>query len=148
MHLTSKTFLPILTMTLLLSLSTFSWAKDTITLKSAWIADAPPNSSMHAGYLSIKNSGDDSIDLLTVSSPKFQTIEIHQTTVINNIARMVEQDGLPIFEKETTVFSPGGLHLMMMKPKGKIKLGDKIKLTLKFENNLTKTIIAVVQKRK
>ena len=148
MILTKRSFTNILLTLLLFSLSSFSWAKDSITLTDAWVADAPPNSPTYAGYLTIKNSSNESVDLLTVSSPKFKKIEIHQTTVINNIARMVEQDGLPIFEKETTKFAPGGLHLMMIGPKSKMKIGDKIELNLKFENNLTKSITAIVQKRK
>ncbi len=136
----------VLTM-ILVSLSSFTFAKDSITVNKAWVADAPPNSTMYAGYLTIKNSGSEEVELLTVSSPKFKKIEIHQTQIIRNIARMVEQDGLPIFENETTTFAPGGLHLMMIGPKSNMKIGDKIELTLKFENNLSKTVTAEVQKR-
>ncbi len=147
MKFTTKTFSKLLTTSLLICWSTVLWAKDPITVNNAWVADAPPNSAMYAGYLTIKNGGNEVVELLTVSSPKFKKIEIHETQVIHNIARMVEQDGLPIFEKETTVFAPGGLHLMMMGPKSSMKLGDKIQLTLKFENNITKTVTAKVQKR-
>ncbi|MFV2060637.1 MAG: copper chaperone PCu(A)C [Gammaproteobacteria bacterium] len=147
MTLTTKLIQTTLLTLLLLSFSSFTWAKDSISVNNAWVADAPPNSAMHAGYFTIKNSGNEEVELLTVSSPKFKKIEIHQTQVINNIARMVEQDGLPIFENETTKFAPGGLHLMMMEPKGAMKIGDKIELTLKFENNVTKKVTAIVKKR-
>jgi len=147
MTLNSKTIHTILLTTILATLASVSWAKDSITVSNAWIADAPPSSKMHAGYFTIKNSAKDEIELESVSSPKFKTIEIHQTQVINKIARMVEQDGLPIGGKETTTFAPGGLHLMMMGATGPLKLGDKIKITLKFENHPTKTITAIVRKR-
>ncbi|MFV1985263.1 MAG: copper chaperone PCu(A)C [Thiohalomonadales bacterium] len=147
MILTTRTIPSILLTTLIFCLASISWAKDSITVSDAWVADAPPNSTTYAGYLTIKNSGAEAVELLTVSSPKFKKVEIHQTQVIKNIARMVEQDGLPIFEKETTKFAPGGLHLMMIEPKGALKLGDKIEITLKFENKLTKTVTAIVKKR-
>jgi copper(I)-binding protein len=144
----STKIVPTIILTMLLTtLPSLSWAKDSITVNKAWVADAPPNSTMYAGYLTIKNSGSEAVELLAVSSPKFKKIEIHQTQIIRNIARMVEQDGLPIFENETTTFAPGGLHLMMIGPKNKMNVGDKIELTLKFENNLTKTVTAKVQKR-
>jgi len=147
MFISTKTIQTLLFALLFISLTTLTWAKDTIFVSNAWVADAPPTSKMFAGYFTIKNTGVESVDLESVTSPKFKTIEIHQTQIINNIARMVEQDGLPIFEQETTKFAPGGLHLMMMGPKSKIKLGDKIKLTLKFDNKLTKTVTATVRKR-
>jgi copper(I)-binding protein len=132
---------------LLLNIATNTWAQESITLKNAWIADAPPTSTMFAGYLTIKNNSEKTVKLLTVSSPQFKLIEVHKTEIINNIARMIEQDQLPITNHQSVEFAPGGLHLMMMGPQTPIKLNDKIKLTLTFENNITTSITAKVQKR-
>ncbi len=147
MFLYSKSISNILITVILLSISTYSSAKDFITLSNAWVADAPPNSKMYAGYLSIKNNSNHAIKLVTVSSPMFKKIEIHKTQISNNVVRMMQQDGLTINKKETVKFAPGDLHLMMMQPKSTIKLGAKITLTLKFKNNVVKSITANVKKR-
>ncbi|VAW98902.1 hypothetical protein MNBD_GAMMA22-1359 [hydrothermal vent metagenome] len=147
MTITSNLILKTLLTTILLSSVTNSWAKDLITLSDAWVADAPPNSKMYAGYLSIKNHSDKTFELITVSSPMFKKIEIHKTQIINNIARMIEQNGLTINKKSATLFTSGDLHLMMIEPKSTIKLGNKITLTFKFKNTLVKSITATVKKR-
>ncbi len=147
MPLYSKSISSILITIILLSIATHSSATELITLSHAWIADAPPNSTMYAGYISIKNNSNNAIELVAVSSPMFKNIEIHKTQITNNIARMIQQDGLTINKKQTMVFAPGGLHLMMIKPKSAIKLGGTVILTLKFKNNVVKSITANVKKR-
>ncbi len=132
---------------LLLSLSTLSYAQESITITNAWIADAPPNSTMYAGYLTIKNNNNNAIKLLTVTSPQFQNIEIHKSQIINNIAKMIKQHGLFIEANSKAQFSPGGLHLMMLVPKNTLQLDNKINLVLQFQNNITVSVIAKVQKR-
>ncbi len=132
---------------LFLMLATQSYANDSITVTNAWVADGPPGSTMYAGYLTIKNNYSNNIKLLTVTSSKFQNIEIHESQIVNHMAKMVRQNGLTIKANSTIQFAPGGLHLMMILPKDAIQLDNKINLVLQFQHNITVSVIAKVQKR-
>ena len=61
----------------LLTYCTLVWAKD-IELQEAWISEAPPTVSVLAGYLRIINNMDKAVELSGVSSPIFESIEIHK----------------------------------------------------------------------
>jgi copper(I)-binding protein len=73
---------------------------------------------MAAGYLEISNRSGADIRITRVSSPQYESVEIHETVVENDIARMREIPALEIGRGETVVFERGGKHLMLMKPVG------------------------------
>lgn len=143
-----KKLLQLITSLLLFTgLQAVCWSADEIKLSTAWIAEGPPHMKMLAGYVTIKNLGNTDTELLKVSSPFFKTVEIHETQIISNIARMIEQDGLDIEKHSTVKFAPGGLHLMLIGAKKSLKQGDSVKFEFTFEKSVKKTITAKVRKR-
>ena len=77
-------------------------------------ADMP----MAAGYLDISNHSGANIRITRVSSPDYESVEMHETVVENDVARMREIPVLDIADGETVVFERGGKHLMLMRPVG------------------------------
>lgn len=73
---------------------------------------------MAAGYLDIGNRSGADIRITRVSSPEYESVEIHETVVENDIARMRRIPVLEIEDGETVVLERGGKHLMLMKPVG------------------------------
>jgi copper(I)-binding protein len=73
---------------------------------------------MAAGYLDITNRSGTSISITGVSSPDYESVEMHETIVEDDIARMREMPALEIENGETVVFERGGKHLMLMRPIG------------------------------
>ena len=71
---------------------------------------------MAAGYLEIGNRSGADIRITRVSSPEYGSVEIHETVVEDDIARMREIRVLEIEDGETVVFERGGKHLMLMSP--------------------------------
>ena len=73
---------------------------------------------MAAGYLEISNRSGSDIRITRVTSPNYEAVELHETTVEDGIARMREIPALEVADGETVVFERGGKHLMLMKPVG------------------------------
>ena len=73
---------------------------------------------MAAGYLDISNRSGAPVRITRVSSPEYESVEIHETVVEDDIARMRRIPALEIENGETVVFERGGKHLMLMNPVG------------------------------
>ena len=101
-----------------------------ITIKNAWIREAPPNATAMAGYLSIHNSTDQDRVLTFVKSMQFNTVEIHRTVITDGVARMRRQDELMIPAGESLELKPGDYHLMLIGPKTTFKADDELIVTL------------------
>jgi copper(I)-binding protein len=82
---------------------------------------------MAAAYFDISNRSGAGIHITRVTSPNYESVEIHQTTIDNGIARMRKLDGVEIPSNETVRFERGSLHLMLMRP-----VDDAETITLNF----------------
>jgi copper(I)-binding protein len=119
-------------------------------------SDATP---MHSGsafpsaaYMTIENRGEHPIALVAASTTLAMMVEIHETTVVDNVARMGEvEGGIVIPAGESAELRPGGFHIMLMELARDLSPGEAIALTLTFEMRETDaapmmlTVGAVVQ---
>lgn len=94
----------------------------------AWIRAAPPGVSTVAGYVTLKNTGDEPITVLTVQSDAFRMTSLHETLVDKGVSKMREMHRLKIAPGETVQLQPGGKHLMLMQPRREILIGDKVEM--------------------
>jgi len=95
----------------------FSEDENMLVVENAWSPQSPPGVSVVAGYLSAINISKNSITVTGLSSPAYQTVEIHRSLIENGVASMVEVKSLLINPGERIEFSPGGLHLMLINRK-------------------------------
>jgi copper(I)-binding protein len=95
----------------------FAEAENMLMVEHAWSPQSPPGVSVMAGYLSAINTSTNSITVTGVSSPAYQTVEMHRSLIENGVASMVEVKTLLINPGERIEFSPGGLHLMLINRK-------------------------------
>ncbi len=63
-----------------------------VRVTQAWIREAPPVSTMLAGYLTITNDTGQPVAVLGGTSPSFARVEVHRTEVTNGMARMRAMD--------------------------------------------------------
>lgn len=75
-----------------------------------------PGMRMSAGFLVISNNTGETTRITKVSSPQFEAVEIHETTVTDGISRMRELDAIEIPALSSVVLERGGKHLMLMRP--------------------------------
>jgi len=72
-----------------------------------------PGTDVTAGYLRLDNNTDQSIEIAKVASPQFRRVDIHETVIQDDIARMVPVAPLVIDPRSHVLFEPAGKHLMM-----------------------------------
>ena len=80
-----------------------------------------PMPRMKAGYMTLTNNTDETIDITHVSSPQFDRAEIHETVLEDDVSRMRPVGVLTIAAGESVRLEPGGKHLMLMQPVGNPK---------------------------
>ncbi len=96
-----------------------------------------PGMRMSAGYLTLRNNTAAAITISKVSSPQFESVEMHETRIENDVSRMVALGELTIAAGSSVAFEPGGKHLMLMRPVDDLDavtldfhVGDDVILTL------------------
>lgn len=113
-----------------------SWpalADTTIVVGKAWIRLAPPGAMMLAGYAEIANQGDAPVRINRASSDAFGVAEFHRTVDEGGVSRMRPAGVLEIAPGETLQLVPGGLHLMLMQPRGALPEGRTVVVDLLTE---------------
>lgn len=136
----------LLTVIWLLFWSTCAPAVETLEIRDAWIREAPPGVSPLAGYMEIRNTGEKTVTLESISSPAFERIELHQTSIENDRARMERKENLTVAAGQTLVLQPGGCHIMLFKPARRLQAGDTVTLTLGFKDRRSLTFEAGVRR--
>lgn len=76
-----------------------------------------PGMQVSAGFFVITNNTDEMTRITSVSSPQFEAVEIHETTITDGISRMRKLDALVIPGRSSVVLERGGKHLMLMRPR-------------------------------
>lgn len=107
--------LSLLLLTLLLSAC--GSPKAPLVISELEITKPMPGMRMSAGYFVITNHTDETARITKVSSPQFEAVEVHETTVTDGISRMRELKALEIPGRSSVVLERGGKHLMLMRPR-------------------------------
>lgn len=117
------------------------------TSDSACVTEAPPSIRLPAvpggpgaGYFQISSES----ALVSVSSPRVQRIEMHETMSSGQMSAM-----RPLARATAgpcgIVFSPGGRHLMLFGIDPGVRAGDEIPLVFQFEQGPPRTELARVE---
>lgn len=100
---------------------------------TAVLADAGASTS--AAYMTIRNTGKVDDRLIGASSDFAEFVELHTTEERNGVMMMAPVKAVNIPARGQAELRPGGLHVMFIKIKHELNVGDKIKLTLEFEKS-------------
>ena len=122
---------------------------EAFSVKDAWVREAPPNASMMAGYVTIKNNSNQERILTFAKSNQFNMVEIHRTIVEDGVAKMRQQDDLPIPAGGSLELKPGSYHLMLIGPKSALKATDEVTVTvcLKLDDDIKEIDIIMPVKK-
>ncbi len=133
MSMTIRRFCPSFSV-LLCTFMLAGYAEAGVEVSDAWIAEAPPNVSAQAGYLTLKNGTAKPVSLTGVTSDAFKSVQIHHTQhdAAMGMMKMSHAKAVEIPAEGTLQFKPGGYHLMLMGPKSTLKAGDQIEMNLTF----------------
>jgi len=91
-----------------------------------------PGQKVAAAFMRIVSTYDTA--LMEVTSPSAKFIEIHEMTKEGNVMKMKAIDRLPVPAEKPVELTPTGYHMMLFELKAPLNAGDKVPLTLMFEN--------------
>ena len=73
-----------------------------------------PGRHMSAGFLVLTNNTGEAMHITSVTSPQFESVEIHETTIEDGISRMRGIEELLVPANGSVTLERGGKHLMLM----------------------------------
>ncbi|MGI4778628.1 MAG: copper chaperone PCu(A)C [Janthinobacterium lividum] len=104
-----------------------------VTVKDAWVRATVPQQKSTGAFVQL-NAGTDS-RLVSVGTPVTPLAEIHEMAMRDGVMRMRKLDaGIALPAGKTVELTPSGQHIMLMDLARQVKVGDKVPLTLVFED--------------
>ncbi|PIB94185.1 copper chaperone PCu(A)C [Caulobacter sp. FWC2] len=116
-----------------------------LTIRQPW--SRPAQAGMNGvGFMTIANAGKTPVTLQRVETTAAGSVEIHQSAMVNGVMTMREQDkGVVIPAGGQVAFAPGGYHLMILSLKAAQGVGQKVPVTLVFDNGRKAQVDLTVQ---
>ncbi len=99
---------------------------------------------MSAGYVTLSNNTDIEIRINKITSPAFEKIEIHESTLEDGIAKMRRIEALSIPPNSSVELVNGGKHLMLMRPTAS---ADSVSLNFYSDDTIILSVIAPMTPR-
>ena len=119
--------------------------EDKIKIKDAWMR--PSSEKMATAlYFTIENSGETADTLFQVDSDLAEKVEIHETYSEGEMMGMRKTDMIVIEGNSSFELKPGAHHIMLMKLKKDVKVGDESEFILHFKQAGEMTITAKAKK--
>lgn len=117
-----------------------------VQVEDAWVREILPTQAVTAGYFRMTNTGANDDRLMSVTSPAFETVELHDMSVDEKgVMRMRKTGPIELAPGATVTLKRGGYHLMLIEPRYRIAAGNDIPLTLTFEKSGDLTVAARVR---
>lgn len=119
---------------------------NSIKISDPWVRPAFENSNS-AIYFQIENNSGKSDFLTGVESEIAQLTEIHETFSEGDKLMMRKIESVEIKANSKFEFKPRAHHIMLIKLKKDLKIGDKVEFTLIFKNAGNKNVVAVIKEK-
>lgn len=118
-----------------------------LTISNVVVLEPLPGMNMTAGYLTLANDSDQPIAIDKVTSPQFARVEMHETVIQDDVARMVALAPLIIEQHSSVQFEPGGKHLMMSVSSQEIVAGMPVTVEFHYDTNGLLIVATTVSSR-
>lgn len=119
---------------------------DSIAVVNPYVRMAPPGAMATAAFMVLKNGGGKDAKLVKAENSASKITELHTHLNEGGVMKMRQVPAIDIKANGEAVLHPGGLHVMMIDLKAPLKDGDKVAITLGFEDGSSKQIEAPVKK--
>lgn len=129
----------LLSLTALLLVACSSEPQPQLVASDVVVTRPMPGRTMSAGYLSLTNNSHEMIRISGVTSAHYESVQLHETTIENGVARMRPIPVLEIPAGQTVTLQRGGKHLMLMRATGP---SETVSLRFLDGDNLILTIDA------
>jgi len=98
----------------------------------AWVRATVAGQQATGAFMTVTASGDSK--LLSVQSPVAKTVQIHESTMKNDVMSMQPVEFVALPAGKAVTLDPHSYHVMLIDLVGQVKEGDKVPLTLTVEN--------------
>ncbi|PJA31669.1 MAG: hypothetical protein CO187_08140 [Zetaproteobacteria bacterium CG_4_9_14_3_um_filter_53_7] len=108
-----------------------SLAAAEITIEDAWVRLPPPVADTAAGYMVMRNSGDQDVEITGVTTDAAKQPEFHSTIEHGGMMHMMKMEPVIVPAHGELHFGTGGNHLMLIGLTGELKAGSHVMMTIK-----------------
>jgi copper(I)-binding protein len=116
-----------------------------ISVVDPYVRLVPPAAEATGAFMVLRNDSDASRRLLRADSPAAKTVELHKHIDDNGVMRMRKVDAIDIPAQGETTLKPGSYHVMLIGLKAPLQEGDRLPLTLNFDDGSQQKIEATVR---
>jgi copper(I)-binding protein len=113
----------------------------------AWVRAMPPGMAMTAGFGTLRNPGQEAIEITSFSSDEFGDVSLHRTETIDGVSRMRAVPSLRLEPGESVELAPGGYHLMLMMPAGTVSAGQEVAVEMRAADGRSYRFLLPVERR-
>jgi copper(I)-binding protein len=103
-----------------------------VRVEDAWVRGTVAGQRATGAFMRLVASVD--VTLVAIASPVAASAEIHEMKHEQGVMKMRAVERLAVRSGESVTLGPGGYHVMLMGLKQTINAGDRIPLTLTFED--------------
>ena len=125
--------------------TTFTQAT-TFSIEGPYVRATPPHTKNSAAFMVIKNNSDTPLKLISASSDIADRVELHTHTMNDGVMQMRQVDSISIDASGSTELRPGSFHVMFLGLKAPLAEGNKVNLTLYFDNGEEIVVDAPIKK--
>lgn len=132
----------------LLSLPAFSQNSDLkgVEISQGYIRETIPGTSISSAYLTIRNTHQQALKLIAVTSKVSPRLELHQHSMTDSgMMKMRQVPYIMIPANSEVTLKPSGLHIMIFELTKGLMADEQIPLTFIFENQQVVNITLPVQ---
>ena len=112
-----------------MSMSSLRLDKAKLVYDKPWPKEGPLSAADFVqldGFGRIDNRCPMPATIVSASSPAYASVELHESKVFDGLNRMRAVPELRIAPQGAAMLQPGGLHLMLMRPKTTLKPGSRV----------------------
>lgn len=118
---------------------------DNVVVNDPYVRAVPPVMSTTAAFMQLQSGNAGEHFLVAASTPAAGVVELHMHTMDDGVMRMRRIPHIHLPPNKTVALEPGGLHIMLFDLKAPLRPGDKIPITLQFDDGSSRQVSAVVR---
>ena len=121
-------------------------AESAMAIQDPYVRLVPPGIKATGGFMLLRNTGATDRQLIKAASPIASVVELHTHLNENGVMKMREVPRIEIKAHGQTELKPGSFHVMLIDLTAPLNEGDKVPITLEFDDGSTLAIEAPVKK--
>ncbi len=117
--------------------------KEGIEVRDGWVRMAAQGDNGAVYFTIVNYDADD--ELVGASVDFAEAVEVHESTMENDVMQMRMVESVPLPTGEKVEFAPGGLHIMLVNLSRSLEVGETVNITLHFKNHADVPLTLPVQ---